>query len=271
MAKAITPQSYGTVALVTGASSGIGEQFARQLATLGFDLVIVARRLERLESLREELEAASGVDVMPVECDLGDPAQLPALLSALDGLELGLIVSNAGFGVRKGPYLDADLDAMEAMYRANALVPARLLHALVPGMVQRGRGGVIVTGSIEGDVAFPWSTAYAASKAFLHSLTLGMWHELRNSGVDVLLLAPGSTDTDAPVLQGIGREQLVGVMSPREVAEQALAQLGRRPHFIPGWHNRFFIRLLRLLPRAWATALAGKGMRRAIENSGRQA
>jgi short-subunit dehydrogenase len=271
MAKAITPQRYGPVALVTGASSGIGEQFARRLAALGFDLVLVARRLERLERLRDELAAAAGVNVMPVECDLGDPSQLRALLSALDGVELGLIVSNAGFGVRKGPYLDADIDAMEAMYRTNAIAPARLLHALVPGMVQRGRGGVIVTGSIEGDLAFPYSTAYAASKAFLHSLALGMWDELRESGVDVLLLAPGSTDTDAPGLQGISREQLAGVMSPREVADQALAQLGRRAHFTPGWHNRFLMRLLRLLPRAFATALAGRGMRQAIENSGRQA
>lgn len=271
MATAITPQRYGPVALVTGASSGIGEQFARQLAARGFDLVIVARRRQRLEALRDQLQETTGVSVTPIECDLGDAAQLRGLLSAVENLELGIIVSNAGYGVRKGPFLEADPDAMEAMYHANALAPARLLRALLPGMVARGRGGVIVTGSIEGDVAFPWSSAYAASKAFLHSLTLGLWRELHESGVDVLLLAPGSTDTDAPGRQGIAREQLVGVMPPRAVAEQALAQLGRRAHFTPGWHNRFLIRLLRVLPRALATSMAGKGMRQAIDNSAKRA
>lgn len=269
MASAISPMRYGPVALVTGASSGIGEQFARQLAALGFDLVLVARRRERLDALRDELEATADVSVTPIPCDLCDLSQVQDLLSALVPMELGLIVSNAGYGVPKGPYLEADIGGMEAMYRANSLAPARLLHALAPAMVARGRGGIIVTGSMEGDVAFPYSSAYAASKAFMHSLVLGLWQELEDTGVDVLLLAPGSTDTQAPVLQGIDREQLVATMQPEEVVSQALAQLGRRPHFISGWQNRLFIRILRILPRAMATRLAGYGMKQAINNSRR--
>jgi len=222
---------------------------------------------EQLAQLAHELERAQGVAVRCIPCDLADTSQVEKLIVQLQDEDLGMIVSNAGYGVAKGEYLDADAAAMEAMYRANAIAPARLLRELLPAMVQRGRGGVIVTGSMEGDVAFPYSTAYAASKAFLHSLVLGLWHELRGSGVDVLLLAPGSTDTDAPVLQGISRDQLVGTMSPAAVAQQALGQLGRRPHFITGIHNRLFIGLLRLLPRGLATRMAGYGMKQAIDGS----
>ena len=180
---------------------------------------------------------------------------------------LGLLISNAGFGVPKGKYLDADPKSLAAMYQTNALAPARLARALVPGMVERGAGGVLFTGSIEGDAVFPYSAPYAATKAFLHSLAQGLWFEVRRSGVDVLLLAPGSTDTEAPLKQGISRDQLAGLMSPREVAEQALAQLGRRPHFIPGLQNRLLVAVFRLLPRTLAIRMAGFGMKQAMENS----
>lgn len=258
---------YGTGALVTGASSGIGEQFARLLAEKGFDLLLTARRESLLQSLRGELEAAHGVTVTCLVCDLCDPQQVEGLIEKARDMAIGLVVSNAGFGVAKGEYLSIAQDDLDAMYRANSLAPARLARALLPDMVERGRGGMIFTGSMEGDAVFPYSAAYAASKAFLHSLVMGLWLEVRGNGVDVLLLAPGSTDTEAPIKQGISRDQLVGVMSPRDVADQALQQLGRRPHFITGFHNRLFVALLRLLPRKLAIKMAGAGMRQAMEKS----
>ncbi|MCB1703919.1 MAG: SDR family NAD(P)-dependent oxidoreductase [Halioglobus sp.] len=260
-------QRYGPTALVTGASSGIGEQFARLLAQRGFDLVLTARREPLLLAIKEELEREFGISVTCIVCDLCDPDQVGHLTQEVLRLDIGLVISNAGYGVAKGAYLDIPPDALEAMYRANSLAPARIARALLPVMVAQRRGGFIFTGSIEGDAVFPWSTAYAASKAFLHSLVQGLWYEVRDSGVDVLLLAPGATDTEAPLKQGISRDQLVGIMSPAVVAEQALAHLGVAPHFTPGLSNRLFIGLLRLLPRKWSIALSGYGMQRAIGKS----
>jgi short-subunit dehydrogenase len=260
-------QRYGSMAMITGASSGIGEQFALQLAALGFDLLITARRESLLLALKQKLEREYGIGVTCFVCDLSDLQQVDALIERALSLDPGLVVSNAGYGVPKSGFLAIAREELEAMYRANSLAPARILHALLPSMVAQQRGGVIVTGSMEGDAVFPWSAGYAASKAFLHSLVMALWSEVKGSGVDVLLLAPGSTDTNAPLAQGISRDQLVGVMSPAAVAQQALQRLGRQPHFIPGWHNRWFIRLLQLLPRSFAIRLAGYGMQRALAKS----
>lgn len=260
-------QHYGATALVTGASSGIGEQFACQLAEKGFNLILTARREALLLSLKEKLEREYSISVICIVCDLCDGAQVDLLIERVLALEVGLVVSNAGYGVPKGAFLSIETEALEAMYRANSLAPARIARALLPAMVANKRGGFIFTGSMEGDAVFPWSAAYAASKAFLHSLVLALWYELKGTGVDVLLLAPGSTDTQAPIKQGISRAQLVGVMSPATVAQQALEHLGVQPHFMPGVHNRLFIGLLRLLPRKLAISMAGYGMKQAIDKS----
>lgn len=258
---------YGSTALVTGASSGIGEHFARELAAQGFDLLLSARRESLLQALADELQHTFDVEVQWRVCDLSVDEDVDGLLAWALEKAPQLIVSNAGYGVAKGELLSIPTPELDAMYQANSIAPARLIRTLLPGLVERGRGGIICTGSMEGDAPFPYSVAYAASKAFLHSFMLGLWYELRGTGVDVLLLAPGSTDTQAPVSQGISRDQLVGIMAPGDVARQALAQLGRGPQFIPGLHNRLFVALLRRLPRKWALTLAGQGMRRAIENS----
>ena len=260
-------QRYGSTALVTGASSGIGEQFAWQLAAKGFDLVLTARREPLLQTLKEKLEREHGVSVICIVCDLCDLAQVDQLLEQVRALDIGLVVSNAGYGVPKGAYLATELGALEAMYRANSLAPARIAHALLPAMVEKKRGGIIFTGSIEGDAVFPLSSGYAASKAFLQSLVQGIWYEVKDSGVDVLLLAPGATDTEAPIKQGISRDQLAGVMSPAVVAQQALEHLGVQPRFTPGLSNRLLIGLLRLLPAKLAINMAGYGMRRAMDKS----
>jgi short-subunit dehydrogenase len=144
-----------------------------------------------------------------------------------------------------------------------------LAHYFAPKLIARGRGGIVLTGSIEGYVAFPYSTAYAATKAFVMSLGEGLWGELRACGVDVLVLTPGATDTAAPVLQGIDRSQLVGLMPPSEVARRALDALGHKPLLTTGLGNRAFMGVLRALPRSVATRLTGAGMRTAIERSKR--
>lgn len=259
---------FGPWALVTGASSGIGEQFARQLAERGFDLVVTARRADLLDRLARELRARHGVQVEAVPADLAGSGFLDPILRACADRDVGLVVSNAGFGL-KGALQSNDAAQLEAMLRVNCLAPTLLAHAFAPKLLARGRGGVLFTGSIEGFVAFPWSTAYAATKAYVTALGEGLFEEWRRGGVDVLVLAPGSTDTAAPVLQGFDRSQLVGLMSPGDVARQGLDHLGRAPVFIPGWMNRAMVGFLTRLPRRLGVRLAGAAMRTALTRSGR--
>ncbi len=257
---------YGPWAMVTGASSGIGEQFAVLLAERGLNLILVARREDRLRALQARLQGEHKVDVDLVVADLSEPPAVADVLRALASRPVGLLVSNAGFGL-KGNFAEHDAERLQRMVQVNAVTPMQLAHAVLPSLQARGHGGILFTGSIEGEVGFPYSTAYAASKAFVHSLGGGLWEECRASGVDVLVLSPGSTDTEAPALQGINRDQMVGMMPPSEVASQALDALGKRPLLIPGLMNRVFIALLRWLPRSWALRFAGFGMLSAIRNS----
>ncbi len=260
-------EKYGPWALVTGSSSGIGEQFARQLAAAGLNLMLVARRGDRLEALATELRRAHGVEVEPVAIDLGVPEGVGEVLARMGERDFGLIVSNAGFGL-KGRFEDDKLETLDAMLNVNLRTPLVLLHTLLPRLRRRRTSGVILTGSIEGEAAFPWSAAYAATKAFVHSLGFGLYGELSGSGIDLLVLAPGSTDTDAPILQGISRDALFGVMPPSEVAAQALQQLGKKPLHIPGWHNRLLVGVFSTLPRKWGLAAAGKAMAATLAKSG---
>ncbi len=259
---------YGPWAIVTGASSGIGDQFARQLAAAGLNLILVARREARLTALKSELESQHSVTVELQVLDLGVVDAIDQLLAALAGRDIGLVVSNAGFGL-KGPFNNGSRAELDAMLNVNVRAPLLLLHSLLPQLRARQRAGIIVTGSIEGETAFPWSSAYAGTKAFVNNFGLSLFGELKKSNVDLLVLEPGSTDTEAAGLQGITRENLVGLMSAAQVAGQALRALGQQPLLITGWHNRAFIKFLRFLPQRMAIALAGKGMATALARSGK--
>jgi short-subunit dehydrogenase len=254
---------FGPWALVTGASSGIGEHFARALAARGIDLVLTARRVALLESLAARLREEHGVQVEVVGVDLSRQDFLAPLLDACAEKDVGLVVSNAGFGL-KGEHHTLDAARLTEMLNVNCHAPMLLAHAFAPRLLARGHGGLLFTGSIEAFRGFPWSSGYAGTKAFVTIFGEGIWGELASRGVDVLVLAPGSTDTNAPVAQGIDRSALVGLMQPAEVAERALARLGRQPVYVPGWINRLLVRLFTVLPRTLAVRLAGYGIRKAL-------
>jgi hypothetical protein len=264
---AVLRQKYGPWALVTGASSGIGEQFVRQLTRAGFNLLLVARREDRLRDLRAELGDKRSREIELLVADLADLDAVDRVVAAAAGRELGLLISNAGFGL-KGPYLSHDRARLEAMMNVNARAPLLLTHALLPQLRKRASGGIILTGSQEGEAPFPWSTAYAATKAFVHSLGLGLYGELAGTGIDVLVLAPGATDTEALGLQGFDASVLPGLMPPAEVARQALQQLGRTPLHVPGADNRKFVRQLRRMPRRRQVEFNGANMAAALAASG---
>jgi len=258
---------YGPWALVTGASSGIGAALARALAARGLNLVITARRTSLLDALADELRRERRIAVDVVGVDLARPDFLAPLLAACADRDIGLVVSNAGFGL-KGEHHRLPAEQLTAMLMVNCHAPMLLAHAFAPRLVARGRGGLLFTGSIEGFLGFPWSSAYAASKAFVRVLGEGLWGELEGRGVDVMVVSPGATDTDAPAQQGIDPRKIPGrMMPPAEVAAQALARLGRRPVFVPGWLNRLMVRILTAMPRRLALRMAGKGIRATLASA----
>lgn len=254
---------YGPAALVTGASSGIGHAFAVELAARGLDLLLVARRADRLQTLAAELERAHGVTVRVCAADLAEPSAVEQIVTAAAGWEIGLLVSNAGFGL-KGAHQGNDSARMAAMLQVNCAAPLQLTHQLVPGLLQRGRGGIIITSSVEGLMGIPYSAAYAASKAFTNSLGESLWGELSTAGVDVLALCPGSTDTEAHALQGIDSSTLEGMMSPRDVVLEALANLRNGPIYVAGEQNRALFDALTGMPRRDALLHMADSIRAAL-------
>ncbi len=259
-------QKYGPWALITGASSGIGEQFAHMIAQEGINVILIARRMSLLEKLAENLRQLYGVEAEAQSVDLAQDNFIEPILRCGHGKDVGLIVINAAAGA-KGPHHEISSEKLSSILNINCRVAMMLTHAFIPELIQRGRGGILLTGSIEGFFGFPWSSGYAASKAFILSLGEGLGQELKGYNIDVLVLSPGATDTEFPISQGVRREELMGIMSPHEVARHGLKQLGRKPIYITGWINRLYIGIFSMLPRSLAVKLSGMGMLRALKRS----
>ena len=236
-------------ALVTGASSGIGEQFARQLAARGLELVLVARRADRLEALAGELPT----NARAIPCDLAtEAASLWDKVAEL-GVDIDLLVNNAGFGT-SGPFLEHDPARDAEQVRLNCEAIVTLTHAFLPRMVERGRGGIINVASTAGMQPLPYESVYAATKAFAISFTDALHTELRGSGVRVLSVNPGPVPTEWQGVAGYEADR-VGVVPGQIPAEQVVSEAlaayerGRRT-VIPGRTMRWVIRATRPSPRA---------------------
>ena len=250
-------ERYGPWALVTGASAGIGAEFARQLSAMGFNLVVVARRRQRLEKLARDLENQNKIQVRIVTADLSQPDCLPLILSATESIEIGLLINNAGFGIA-GNFLEHELNEELSLLDVNCRAYVILSHVFGRQMAHRNRGGIIFVSSILAFIATPFEANYAASKAYELFLAESLGYELRNNGVDVLALCPGSTRTEFHEIAGT---RGVGAMPVRPVVKSALKTLGKKPVAIPGWYNRLVVYLLKLTPRRLQTSGAGRVMR----------
>lgn len=247
-------QKYGPVALVTGASSGIGMSFARCLAAKGLDLVLVARRIERLEALADELTRQHGIAVHVHRIDLADGDAAARILDLTAALDIGLLVSNAGTGT-KSRFEDGDPRTMSETLMVNCNAPMILAHGFVPRLRKRGNGGILFTSSVEGLIGLPFSSVYSATKGFMNSLGEALWGELTPEGIDVLTLCPGATDTER--MQGAEPANPQHVMSPDDVARLALENMRNGPIYIPSEHYRqSFEKLLATPPREALAAMA---------------
>jgi short-subunit dehydrogenase len=227
-------------ALVTGASSGIGEQFARQLSGRGYDLLLVARRTDRLQRLAAELPTRAEA----IGCDLAtEAAELPERIAAL-GAEVDLLVNNAGFGLR-GPFLDSDAARNAEMVRVNCEAVVVVTQAFLPAMVARGRGGVITVASTAGMQPLPYESVYAASKAFALHFSEALHAELRGSGVRVLAVNPGPVPTEWQQVAGYDESTntMPGAISAEQVVTEALAAYDKgRRSMVPGRTFRWIMR-----------------------------
>lgn len=253
------------MALVTGASSGIGATFARRLAAAGSDLVLVARRRDRLEAMASELTAAHGVRVEALVADLSDPDQLALVEARLRDGEwpVDLLVNNAGVGGH-GSYSSLAVDDVDAMVRLNLLAPARLTSAALPVMVARGMGGIVNVSSISGEQPIPFVATYAATKAFLTSLSESLHEELRGTGVAVTAVLPGFTRSEFHDGADMGRS-IPGPlwMTTEAVVDAALAAVARGQAIcVPGLGYRMLVGLSRHAPRGLVRRVAGMVGRR---------
>jgi short-subunit dehydrogenase len=240
-------ERYGPWALVTGASAGIGAEFARALARDGVSCVLTARREDRLRELATEVER-SGVATRVVAVDLADPAGPERLVEAIRDLEIDIFINNAGFGYA-GRFDKQDTARLRDMVQVNCVAPVVLASLLLPGMRKRGRGAMIVSGSIAGRQPLPRHAIYGASKAFDLLFGEALWAELRGTGVDVLVIEPGATESEFRDVAGELRD--VGEPAANVVA-LSFEALGRQPSTISGWFNWLRANAIRLAPRPLA-------------------
>ncbi|BEV71785.1 MULTISPECIES: SDR family oxidoreductase [unclassified Paludibacterium] len=252
-------------ALITGASSGLGADFARQLAARGNALVLVARSEAPMQALADELRQRYQVDVQVLVQDLGQPGAAIALKQQTDrlGWQIDVLVNNAGFGVH-GEFHRQPLPRLQDMLQLNISTLTELTHCYAADMVARGQGEILLVSSIGAYQATPTYAAYSASKAYVLLLGEALHEELRPYGVTVSVVAPGITATQFLAVSGqraTPYQKLVMMQSP-EVVRQALALLRRRGAArVPGWVNRLTVFFNRFMPRSWQRKVAFQLMR----------
>lgn len=239
-------ERYGDWALVTGASAGIGAEFARALAREGVSCVLTARREERLRELADELERSYDVRTRVVAADLTEPDGADRIADAVADLDIAILVNNAGFGYA-GRLDKQDGRRLRDLVQVNCTAPVVLTHRLLPAMRERGRGAVVIVGSVAGRQPLPLHGVYSASKAFDLLFGEALWAEQRDAGIDVVVLEPGSTETE---FQAVAGEIPHPGESAAKVVRVALDALGQQPSVISGWFNWLRANLAgRLAPR----------------------
>jgi short-subunit dehydrogenase len=252
------------VTLVTGASSGIGEALARRLALDRHDLVLTARRADRLEALAHELQAAHGIRAHVIPADLSRPGTPTDLVRQIEdrGLTVHWLVNNAGFGTG-GRFDELPVEGELQEIRLNVAAPVELTGRLLPGMVARGRGVVMNVSSMAGFGPMPFSATYAATKAFLLSFSEALSVEVSGTGVHIVCVCPGFTRTEFQQKAKIDTSALPSFawMSAETVADQAVRAATRSGVLVNGTMNNLTTVFMRLAPRSLVARVAAAAMR----------
>lgn len=227
-------ERYGPWSLVTGASAGLGAEFAAQLARRGINVVLVARRNQRLEQLAASLCENHGIQAKALALDVtsGDLEQV--VEEATRSLDIGLLINNAG-SAQTGAFVEHSLEQELSQMYLNCRAPLVLAHHFGRRFVARGGGGIVNVCALAAFMPMPRWSHYAATKAYSLHLSAGLWHELAEHQVDVLALCPGATSTEFAEVAGMNHQ---GGMEPEMVVASALARLGHGPMVVPGFANR---------------------------------
>jgi short-subunit dehydrogenase len=252
----------GATSLVTGASSGLGEQFARQLAARGSGLVLVARSADRLAALADELRARHGVTVTTAPADLSVAEQVSRVAAHITAAQVDVLVNNAGFGTY-GTFANLDPAREHAEVMVNAVAAVDLAHAALPRMLARGRGGIITVASSIAFQPSPHQAVYGATKAFALAFSEALWAETRGTGVRIVALCPGPVATG--FLASLGDQDATSSTIYRRTADPAdVARAGLRGFdhdamtIIPGLRTRLLAQGHRFLPRRVMVRMTGK-------------
>lgn len=246
---------FGPWAIVTGASSGIGKEFARQLATSGLNLVLVARRLILLEELGQQLAKDVGIQYRAIGVDLSEEGFLEKIAPVIEKLDIGLLISNAGTGL-PNEFLTADVNTLHEIVRLNIVSHIQLIRHLGPKLAQRGRGGVVLVSALGAAEGIPYMANDSATKAYVLSLGEALHVEFQKLGVNVSVLLPGGVDT--PVIGKLGLNPRTMPMKPVSVEQCVSGSLTalntNRATHVPG---RMFQLMAMLAPQAVTRRMNG--------------
>lgn len=239
-------------ALITGASSGLGAEFARQLAARGMHLVLTARRQELMEELALELHTKHGTRCEIIVADLSDPTQPAQILQQIEakGITIELLINNAGFGI-VGEVTQSDVGRILELIRLNVSALTELTYRLLPGMIERGHGAILNMSSLSAFQPVAYMGVYAASKAFVLHLSESLHCELKDRGITVTALCPGVTRTNFFDVAGApGWLQKHSSLSVETVVRVGLKALSKRKQYVvPGWRNYLLTLLVRIATR----------------------
>ena len=241
---------YGTTALVTGASSGIGMSYARTLAKEGLNLVLVARRKALLDALATELSGEYGIQAHTIAQDLTDMDAADKVCDNVQqaGLQIDILVNNAGFGTH-GVFGELDLERELQMINLSCRLPVALTHKFIGGMKQRNRGAIVFLSSVAGTMPIPFMSTYSATKAFPLFFAESLYGELAGTGIDVVAVAPGDTSTEFRDAADLDNKFPIPPRSPDDVVLTTFNALGKKPSVIDGAANKISAVLMSLLPR----------------------
>jgi len=252
-------QKYGQVALVAGASEGIGAEFSRQLASKGIDLILIARKIEALETLAQLIREQYKVNVQCFSCDLS-AAESPLIIKELlKDTPVDILVYNAALS-HIGRFENNTIDGHKQIAQVNMITPMSLMHLFGEPMLRKGKGAIILMSSMAGFQGSGFLSVYAASKAFNRILAESVWYEWKHRGVDIIACCAGATSTPNFIKTNPGKQGIFAprIQTPDEVVEECLRKLGKCPSITTGFGNKLagFI-MQRLLPRKLAINIMG--------------
>ncbi|MBE2279325.1 MAG: SDR family NAD(P)-dependent oxidoreductase, partial [Ignavibacteriaceae bacterium] len=244
----------------SSAASDVYKRQAERLAKEGMDLILIARRRSILIEISEKIAKKYNVEVIPVAKDLTLELDLEDLVNQTRDLEVGILVNNAGFG-KFGEFENLNLQDGLDMIRLNCLAPYYLTQVFVPQMIKRGKGAVMILGSVVGCQPTPYYTTYAATKAFDNMFGAALWNELESKNIDVLSVLPGGTITGFQKIANTKQQSFY--RTAEQVVESSMKALGKKPVVVDGFLNKIMTSFSKILSYKLSASVAGKIVKKA--------